>query len=194
MRNCCRWALAGTVWFLAPLSGIAGSFDCSVVYDEFEQLMNKAYLVKPDNYVPTLSQKLSREQFLALQQGKLLLYPNRQSFGVAIIRTTSQTRGKILFDWDQPPIRGKVPLKIVDGVTFGRVLDGYAPQRLGPILIKSGTGVDLDSGTAKTLDEEDTAIDIVYRVKSGIALLEGVNGATLEFPIESLCRPPSEEG
>ncbi|HJP26892.1 MAG TPA: hypothetical protein QF550_06160, partial [Arenicellales bacterium] len=105
------------MWFLAPLSGIAGSFDCSVVYDEFEQLMNKAYLVKPDNYVPTLSQKLSREQFLALQQGKLLLYPNRQSFGVAIIRTTSQTRGKILFDWDQPPIRGKVPLKIVDGVT-----------------------------------------------------------------------------
>lgn len=193
MRDYRRWALAAVVWSVAPLPAVAGSFDCTVVYDEFEQLMNKSYLVKPDDYVPTLSQKLSRDQFLALQQGKLLLYPNRQSFGVVIIKTTSQTRGKILFDWDQPPIRGKTPLKIIDGVTYGRVMDGYAPQRLGPMLIKSGTGVDIDSGTANTLDEEDVAIDIVYRVRGGVALLEGANGALLEFPIESLCRPPSEE-
>ena len=52
--------LAAAALGLTSTPAVAGPFDCSVVYDEFDSLMNKNFLVKPGSYVRVVEGKLSR--------------------------------------------------------------------------------------------------------------------------------------
>ena len=163
----------------------AGSFDCSVIYDEFENLMNKQYLVETNRYVATITDRLTREEFSALQKGKLYLREDRQDKGVAVIQTNKGTRGKLIFSWDGVPVDGYPPLVLEETIIYGRVADGYAPRRLRPITVKPGFPVDLDSVNVN--DPEEDA-DLIYSVDDNQLSIEAINGATLQFPIESLCK------
>lgn len=197
MIRCTRFVTA--VLSLWSTVVFAGSFDCSVVYDEFENLMNRQYLVEPSAYVSTVTDRLTREEFSALQQGKLHLRSGRQDMGVAIVHTNRRTRGKLVFNWDGRTVGGYPPLVIEETIIYGRVSDGYAPRRLRPILVKPGFAVDLDSGRVSVapsdltpldnVDNTEQAADLAYSAEGERLAIEAINGATLEFPIESMCKP-----
>lgn len=166
----------------APLK--AGYFDCSVIYDEYESLMNRQFLIEPAKYVGVISDEITREQFKQFQQGRLRLNIERSNLGVAVFQTNLNTRGKLLFDWDADLINQRAPLKIIDGVLYGRVLDGYGPRKMRPILLKSSYLIDLDSGNIR--NPEETA-DLAYVEEDGVYRIEAINGASIDFPTESMC-------
>lgn len=167
-----------------PVFSSAGYFDCSVIYDEFDSLMNKQYLIEPDRYVQVQKGRMSRAEFFSLQQGRLRLNADRQGYGVAIIRTNQNIRGKFLFNWNVEKINGEPPLMIQESVMYGRIYNGYAPQRLRPTMIKPTYFIDIDTGA---VTEESKDADIAYRFEEGIYYLEAINGAELSFPVETLC-------
>lgn len=172
-----------------------GSFDCSVIYDEFDNLMNKQFLIDAGSYVPTITDRLTREEFSVLQKNKLRLREERKEMGVAIVQTNKRTRGKIVFSWDGLPVDGYPPLVLEETIIYGRVADGYAPRQLRPILVKPGFSVDLDSGEVSVEVDSDSVnqaeedADLVYSVEGEQLAIEAINGASLEFPIESMCKP-----
>ena len=164
----------------------AGSFDCGVVYDEFDSFMNKNFLMKPDAFVRTVQGKLSRNDYNSKQKGALLLSPNRKGFGVAIVHTNKNTRGKFLFTWSgRGDLRGS-PLMILRDVTlYGRVQDGYGRRNYREIRVSASQTVDLDTGRAS----QGNTADIWYHVVDAKTIyLEAINGAKLFFPMETLCK------
>lgn len=170
--------------FGAPAS--AGRYDCSVVYDEFDSFMNKNFLMQPDAYVRTVQGKLSRADYNSKQKGVLLLSPHRKGFGVAIVHTNKNTRGKFLFTWSgRGDLRGS-PLMILRDVTlFGRVQDGFRPRKYREIRVSASQTVDLDTGRAT----QGENADIWYHaVDANTIYLEAINGAKLSFPMETLCK------
>ena len=167
----------------------AGYFDCNVVYDEFEQLMTKNFLVEPDRYVSVVAGRLTRKDFIDLQKGRFTLRAEREGFGIGIVQTNRNTRGKFLFSWNQSPREDLIPLVIEETVLYGRVSDGYAPRRLAPIYVKPSFAVDLDSG--QVLDAGHETTDVVYNIQDGVFYIEAVNGASLQFPLESMCHAPA---
>jgi len=175
--------------FIAPVlaspSALAGSFDCSVVYDEFDSLMNKDFLTNPGNYVRVTQGKMSRADYNSQQKGKLMLRPDRQGLGVAIVHTNKNAWGKFLYSWGGPGDSRGNPLLILRDVTlFGRVKDGAAPRVIREIRVSSSQTVDLDTG----LTGEGPESDIWFHNVDGKTMqLEAVNGATLAFPMETLC-------
>ncbi len=197
-----RWFYI-TTFFITALAcriAVAGYFDCSVIYDEYEDLMANQFLVEPDRYVATLTQQISRKDYDKLQKGLFQVHPDRADRGIAVFRTNGNLHGKFLFHWtdplpDQPP-----HILFENGVVYGRVADGGAPVFFKPLRLKPGTGVDLDFGRVVTLDDDAPAVeqraqqqvDIVYRIDelTGDPVLQAVNDATVHFPIESLCHRP----
>ncbi|MGI9383584.1 MAG: hypothetical protein ACR2PO_10550 [Methyloligellaceae bacterium] len=177
-------AAAGLGLPAAPLA--AGPFDCSVVYDEFDSLMNKNFLLKPESYVRVVKNKLSRADYNAKQKGKLLLRPARQGLGVAIVQTNRNTWGKFLYTYGGRRDTRGTPLLILRDVTlFGRVQDGNAPRITREIRVIAAQRIDLDRGLAG----EGPETDIWFRnVDSKTMTIEAVNGAKLSFPMETLCR------
>lgn len=181
---------AGLVFGLFIVLGIspvqAGPFDCSVVYDEFDSLMNKNYLVKPEAYGPVIKDKISRAQYNAQQKGKLLLRPGREGMGVAIVHTNKNTRGKFLFTWGGRGDARGTPLLVLRDVTlYGRVADGFARRLTREIRISSSQSVDLDKGHAAVGPEADIKF---YNADGKTLLIEAINGAKLTFPVASLCK------
>ena len=177
-------ALALFAGFGAPAH--AGPFDCSVVYDEFDSFMNKSFLMRPDAYVRTVQGKISRSDYNSKQKGVLLLSPNRRGFGVAIVHTNKNTRGKFLFTWSgRGDLRGS-PLMILRDVTlFGRVQDGQGKRKYREIRVSASQMVDLDTGRPS----QGKNADIRYRaVDTDTIYLEAINGAKLSFPMETLCK------
>lgn len=179
-----------TGWILLILNvwanvSFAGSFNCSVIYDEFDNLMNKQYLIETNRYVVTITDRMTREEFIALQKGKLYLREDREDRGVAIFQTNGKLRGKLIFSWDGVPIDGYPPLVLEETIIYGRVADGYAPRRIRPITVKPGFSVDLDSVNVSDAEED---ADLIYSVDDNQLVIEAINGATLQFPIESLCK------
>lgn len=187
---------------LAPAQ--AGYFDCSVIYDEFDSLMNKRYLVEPANYVVTIKDRLSREEFIGLQQGKLMLSGAREGKGVGVVRTNRNSYARFVFSWGES-LRERAPaLEVHETVIYGRVEDGYAPQRLRPLTVNPGFGLDFDEAqvvelprdaeSGEPLPERETTADLAHVGAGGQLYLEAVNGATLDFPVESMCHTPGEDG
>lgn len=181
----------------------AGYFDCSVIYDEYEDLMANQFLVEPDRYIATLPQQISRSDHERLQKGIFQLHADRADRGIAVFRTNGNLHGKFLFKWTDP-LPDQPPHVLIDsGVVHGRVADGDAPVLLAPLRLKPGAGVDLDFGRAMALDEggpeiDDRArqqLDIVYRIDepTGEPMLQSVNNASVHFPVESLCHRPQRE-
>lgn len=173
---------------LAAFTGpaAAGPFDCSVVYDEFDSFMNKNYLLDPGAYGPVVSGKISRAQYNSGQKGKLLLRPGRQGWGVAIVHTNKNTRGKFLFTWGGRGDARGAPLLILRDVTlYGRVEDGRGRRVTREIRVSSSQTVDLDAGRASA----GPAADLRFRNVDGKTLqVEAVNGAKITFPMASLCK------
>lgn len=193
--------LLATVLFTAPPAR-AGYFDCSVVYDEFESLMNKQFLIEPDRYVGTILDRLTQEDYQRLQKGRFTLYADRADTGIIIFRTNENLHGKLLYHFSEK-VGEEVHLLIDEAVVLARVEDGFGPVRIGPIRLKPGFGLDLDSGnsyvmveqgataTDKEKEAQDRA-DLAYRadVDSGTFTIEAVNRASLVFPTETLCHRP----
>ena len=120
------------------------------------------------------------------QKGVLLLSPNRRGFGVAIVHTNKNTRGKFLFTWSgRGDLRGS-PLMILRDVTlFGRVQDGQGKRKYREIRVSASQMVDLDTGRPS----QGKNADIRYRaVDTDTIYLEAINGAKLSFPMETLCK------
>lgn len=178
--------VAAVVLGLPATSLAAGRFDCSVVYDEFDSLMNKNFLLKPESYVRVVKDRLSRADYNAKQKGKLRLRPGRQGWGVAVVHTNRNTWGKFLYTYGGRRDTRGTPLLILRDVTlFGRVQDGNAKRVTREIRVIATQRIDLDTALAG----EGPEADIWFRNVDGKTMtIEAVNGAKLSFPMESLCR------
>ena len=164
----------------------AGPFDCAVVYDEFDSLMNKGFLVKPEAYAKVVKGKLSRADFNARQKGRLLLRPGREGYGVAIVRTNANSWGKFLFTWGGRGDARGTPLLILRDITlFANVEDGRGRRVIREVRISAGLSADLDRGR---VDEGEAADIKFHNVDRQTVTIEAANGATVAFPMETLCR------
>lgn len=182
-RVCAALASIAPLFLCTPTQ--AGSFDCSVVYDEFDSLMNKDFLTNPGNYVQVKQGQMTRDDYNGQQKGKLMLRPDRKGLGVAIVRTNKNSWGKFLYSWGGPGDLRGTPLLILRDVTlFGRVEDGANARVTREIRVSSSQQVDLDRG----LTGEGQEADIWFHNVDGKTMqIEAVNGATLAFPMETLC-------
>ena len=181
------------------MPAISGYFNCSVIYDEFESLMNKEFLLEPDRFISTISQRLTKSEFENLQKGQFLVYEERTDMGIAIFRTNENLSGKLLFRWSDPLVDGQSHLIIEQATIFGRVEDGYGPKRTGPFRVKSGFGLDLDTGQYDTRigqipGQENITVDLRHSIdpESGEAVFEAANDAVIHFPVETMCHQPSQ--
>jgi len=178
----------------------AAYFDCSVVYDEFDSLMNKQFLVEPDRYVSTVVDRFTQENYQSLQRGLFTLYSDRDNAGIIIFHTNENLHGKLLYHFSEP-VANETHLLIDEVMLFARVEDGYGPVSYGPLRVKPKFGVDLDTGNSFVLVEEGSAnqeqkeqthADLAYRVdpETGGYVIEAINQAVLHFPVETLCHRP----
>lgn len=175
---------------LAFLPARANYFDCSVVYDEFDQLMLANFLIDPEQYVTIISSTISRQQYLEYQQNNFQLRPERKNSGIAVFRTNQNTTGKFLYAW-APSIRERlIPLEITESISFGRVRDGYAPVRATSIYLTPGFAVDLDS--AQVVEIEEKSADLIYEYENEEYIIRAIPPAELFFPIESMCHQITE--
>ena len=177
--------LISAVFFTISAVSYAGTFDCSVVYDEFDQLMLGQFLVEPDAYVKTLDSLITRTEFLELQTNQFKLQGNRKGSGIGIFRTNQNSSGKMTFTWVEQPAEAAIPLIVDEIIVFERVADGFGPHRLKTAYILPGFGVDLDSGAV--LDKGDPAVDMAYELIDGEYVIQAVNPVEIHFPIESMC-------
>ena len=161
-------------------------FDCSVVYDEFDQLMMSNFLIEPDRYVLTLNNTITRDKHLLHQLGLFKLRDGRQNAGIGIFRTNQNLSGKMLFIWQDNAWEERTPLVINELISFGRVSDGYAPVRHKSIYLTPGFGVDLDN--AEVVDTEDENADLLYEFEGGKYSIRAIEPAEIFFPTESMCQ------
>ena len=181
----------------------AALFDCSVVYDEFDSLMNKQFLIEPDRYVTTVTNRLTVDEYQRLQRDQFTLFEDRSESGIIVFRTNEHLHGKLLYHFTEAANQD-IHLILDEVVVFTRVEDGYGPIYLGPIRVKPDFGVDLDSGDSYLLLEEPGATqeekvkrlraDLAFRTDSeaGTRVIEAINEATLNFPVETLCHRPRQ--
>ena len=136
------------------LSSVAyAAHDCSVIYDEFESLMHKQFLVQPGEYLPIVEAQLSEFDFVAQQQGKFLLYEERGDAGILIFLTGENRYGKLLYRWSDPLPDNKRHLLILEGLYYEAVSSGLLPTRFGPIRVSVNMGVDLDAWQLVVVDQ-----------------------------------------
>jgi hypothetical protein len=170
---------------LATSTARAGTFDCSVIYDEFDSLMNKNFLTSPQNYVKVTTGKMSRNDYNSVQKGIFLQKAENKGWGIAIVHTNRNTWGKFLYTWGAPNT-GNIPSLLIRELTlFGRVVDGYQPRTSPQIAVASSYTVDLD---AARIASDNTADVWFHNVDNNIMYVEAVNGAEIYFPLQSMCR------
>ncbi len=193
-----RW-LAALVCGICCAPTYAGYFDCSVVYDEFDSLMNNQFLLTPDRYVATASPTLTRSQYENLQKNQFKLHEERRGMGVMVFRTDRNVHGKALYRFATPESGASPDLLLEHVIVYGRAADGYAPRWLPPARVKPGGFVDLDTGDtvnpALGADLETQSVphyDFYYRAQGDESVIESVAPALLYFPIESLCHEPGD--
>ena len=96
------------------------------------------------------------------------------------------------FLW-QPNIRERlIPFEISESISFGRIVDGYAPVRATSIYLTPGFSVDLD--TAQVVDSEDKTADFTYEYdrETDEYLIRAIPPAQLTFPVQSMCHKVSD--
>lgn len=187
MRPILTGILAGVGILIGSVAtSSAGTYNCDLVYDEFDSLMNKNFLVKPDSYVKVAKRKFSRADYNTHQKGKLVLRPGREGYGAVIVQTNDNRYGKFLFTWGgKGDARGNPLLILRDVTLFRRVKDGYGKRRRREIRIPASFTADLDSGLTGQGEKDD----IWFHNTDGKTMyIEAVNGAKLTFPLESLCQ------
>lgn len=191
---------------LAAACGVAWgqAFNCAVVYDEFESLMNKRFLTHPDEFVRTLPGSISQQQFEDVSNAGFLLYPGRQGMGIGVLTTTQNIHAKFLFHWSQPMVDDTTHVILDEVVKYGRVADGYAAERIGPFRLRPGASIDIDTGEyvkseglgglggldADSAGQRETG-DLLHEAGPDGAVLKAVNGAQVQFPLDTLCQPGS---
>lgn len=195
------WALWASMLAAASSTALAGSFNCAVVYDEFESLMNKRFLMQPDQFVRTLPGRISEQQFESVANAGFELYPGRRGMGIGILTTNQNIYAKFLFHWSQEMVDGTKHVIIDELVKYGRVADGHAPDRVGPFRLKPGMSIDIDNGVyvpvggMASREMERNSVnetgDLLYEVGAEGAVLKAVNGAEVQFPLETLCQQGS---
>ena len=163
------------------------AFDCSVIYDEYDSLMHKEFLISPDNYVATVSGEISHDDFNATQRGKLHLRNDRPDKGVGIVFTNNKLYGKFVFDWSDHQ-----RIIVEDIIIYNRVDDGYAPVHHWNLTMNHGDQIDLDSGrvyTGTNLPEEELLRADLQLSSESLSnpVLESINEARVFFPMSSLC-------
>lgn len=164
-------------------SGQSLAADCSLVYDEFDHLMNKEFLIKPSEYVTTVKKRLSRRDYNAKQKGSFLLSAEHKGLGIGIVRTNANQRGKFLFTWGAPFQNGNPSLIIKEAVIHRLVKTGDNPIVRRNIKLGSSFTLDLDTGQIG-----GKKADIWFHNIDGKTMyVEAINGADLEFPVQSLC-------
>jgi hypothetical protein len=164
---------------LASLGFAASSYaaDCNLVYDEFDSLMNKQFLITPAIYTTVKENRISRSEYNNQQKGQFLLKAENTGYGVAVVHTNKNTWGKLLYTWSA----GGAELIIKEATLYGRVLDGYAPRTLRNI--PSSYTYDLDTGTLG-----GAGGDIWFNnVDGNLMYLAEYGGANLSFPMHTLC-------
>ncbi len=180
-------------FLLLVLAGVApagaADFDCSVVYDEFDQLMMANFLIEPSVYVETLSGSLTRSEYILFQVEQFKLREQRGLPGIGIVRTNHNLRGKMLFNWHDVGSEELVRFTIEELILFGRIADGDAPVRMGSIVTLPGFAVDLDSGAI--VESDDESADLLYEHSGSDFVIRAIEPAELMFPIQSLCAPAS---
>lgn len=162
----------------------AGSFDCSVVYDEYQSLMNKSFIVSPGRYVRTKRDKISRHAYNSRQKGQFTLKNKNKGMGIAMFRTNKNSYGKFMYTWGAPFKNGNPSLILKNIVIYGRVMDGHKPKRLKKLVVPSSYTVDLDTFTIGAGSKSDIWF---HNVNGRTMFLEARNGADLHFPMESMC-------
>lgn len=186
---------------LLSAPALAGYFNCSVIYDEYESLMNKQFLMEPDRFVSTVNQRLTRSEFENLQRGQFQLYEERVDLGIAIFRTSENLSGKLLYKWSEPLVDGQSHLLIEQVVLYGSVKYGYGARSTGPFRIKPGFGLDLDTGKYENKFEQATATnghtftaDLKHSIdpETGESVFEAANNAVIHFPVETMCHQASQ--
>lgn len=201
VRRILTQALCVSMLAAASNAALAGSFNCAVVYDEFESLMNKRFLMQPDEFVRTQRERMSKEQFEGVSNADFHLYPSREGMGTGILTTNQNIHAKFLFHWSRPMVDDTRHVIIDEVVKYGRVSDGYAPNRIGPFRLKPGMSIDIDSGDyvpteVGLIEEEELARkreagDLFYEAGPDGTVLKAVNGAEVQFPLETLCQQGS---
>jgi hypothetical protein len=153
MRIVRHVSLISTV-LIGVVSSVAhAAHDCSVIYDEFESLMHKQFLVQPGDYLPVAEAQLSEFDFAAQQQGKFLLYEEREDAGILIFLTGENRYGKLLYRWSDPLPDNRRHLLILEGLYYEAVASGLLPTRFGPIRVSANMGVDLDAWQLVAVDQ-----------------------------------------
>lgn len=160
--------------------------------------------MEPDAFGPTFAGGISKQQFETQQKGQFKLFPNRVEMGIGILKTNSNIHSKFLYRWGAPMVDGSFNLVFDEIVRYARVSDGYAPSRIGPVVMKPGSEIDIDNNTVffgNTQSQEigqgdgesQQRTDLRYRVdpNSGMWILEAINGASVHFPLETLCHTVS---
>ncbi len=163
----------------------ANYFDCSVIYDEFDQLMLANFLVEPGRYVDSLEGSITRQEHVRYQLNEFKLRKGRENSGIGIFVTNQNLHGKMLYVWQDIAWEERIPLVIEEIITFGRVRDGYAPVRRRSVYLTPGSAVDLDSATA--VEPEDETADLVYVYERGVYSVQGIEPSRVYFPVESMC-------
>jgi len=162
--------------------------NCDLIYDEFDHLMNKQFLLNPAQYVTSKLVKLSRHEYNTKQKGTFLLSAHRKGLGIAIVHTNSNTRGKLLFTWGKPYKNGQPSLIIKELVLYGRVIDRFKPRVKRNITIASSFTLDLDSDNINNGAKVGKKADIWFHNIDGKTMyIEAINGAKLVFPMSSIC-------
>lgn len=164
---------------------LAGPYDCSVAYDEFDSFMNRAFLVQPERYVSSLQNTITQAE-ARKQASALMLGAGRNGMGVAIVHTNKNAHGKFLFSWEgRGDLRG-TPLLILRDITlYADVEKGSGRKNFREIRVSASQMIDLDAGRAT----QGEAADLRYQtVDAKTIKIEAINGAKLTFPMETLCK------
>ncbi|MBT5032798.1 MAG: hypothetical protein HOM55_10945 [Proteobacteria bacterium] len=134
-------------------STVHAAHDCSVIYDEFESLMHKRFLLRPGDYLPIAEAQLNEFDFAVRQQGAFLLYEERGDAGILLFRTGENRYGKLLYRWSDPLPGNKRHLLILEGLYYEAVASGLVPTRFGPLRVSANMGVDLDTWQLVAVDQ-----------------------------------------
>ena len=179
-----------TLAFSPPLVR-AGTFDCSVVYDEFDQLMMANFLVNPRDYVETVDNQIFRDEHILYQLERFKLREGRELVGVAIVRTNQNLRGKMTFVWQRVAWEDAIPVEVDDLILYGRVRDGYAPVHYKSIYLTPNFAIDLDTG--QIVETDDESADLSYEFDGEIHSLRAIEPAEAYFPVDSMCEGYADE-
>ena len=154
-------------------SAVHAAHDCSVIYDEFESLMHKRFLLRPGDYLSVAEAQLNEFDFAVRQQGVFLLYEERGDAGILLFRTGENRYGKLLYRWSDPLPDNKRHLLILEGLYYEAVASGLVPTRFGPLRVSANMGVDLDAWQLVAVDQ--TVLD-----RRAVAMQEALRLAEAE--------------